>query len=69
MAENPIEGFFSGMAAGSTVRRERQMLLQRANQGKISQDEVPGRAHTLMQAFGRAMMTPNERANQDQIKM
>ena len=69
MAENPFIDFFSSMAAGAEAGRERKTLLQRAQKGQVSQDEVPGMAATILQGIGRATMTPNERANQDQIKM
>jgi hypothetical protein len=69
MAEDIFLNFFQGLGTGMEAGRERRTLMQRAQQGKISPQEVPGRFETMLTAMARASTPDSTRLAQDKLKL
>jgi len=54
MAEDIFLNFFQGLGTGMEAGRERRTLMQRAQRGEISPQDVPGRFETMLTAMARA---------------
>jgi hypothetical protein len=67
--DNPLLGFFESLGTGMEAGRERRTLMQRAQQGKISPQEVPGRFETMLTAMAKASTPASTRQAQDKLKL
>lgn len=69
MAEDIFLNFFQGLGTGMEAGRERRTLMQRAQRGEISPQDVPGRFETMLTAMARASTPADTRLRQDQLRM
>jgi len=67
--DNPFLSFFEGLGTGMEAGRERRTLMQRAQRGEISPQDVPGRFETMLTAIARASTPASTRLAQDQLKL
>lgn len=69
MAEDIFLNFFQGLGTGMEAGRERRTLMQRAQRGEISPQDVPGRFETMLTAMARASTPDSTRLAQDKLKL
>lgn len=69
MAEDIFLNFFQGLGTGMEAGRERRTLMQRAQRGEISPQDVPGRFETMLTAMARAATPDSTRLAQDKLKL
>jgi hypothetical protein len=67
--DNPLLGFFESLGTGMEAGRQRRTLMQRAQRGEISPQDVPGRFETMLTAMARAATPAETRLRQDQLRM
>jgi hypothetical protein len=67
--DNPLLGFFEGIGAGMEAGQRRRTLMERARQGEISPQDVPGLGMTALMGAVRAATPASTRLEQDRLKM
>ena len=67
--DNPFLNLFEGIGAGMEAGQRRRNLMERARQGEISPQEVPGLGMTALMGAVRAATPASTRLAQDQLKL
>ena len=67
--DNPFLNLFESIGAGMEAGQQRRNLMERARQGEISPQDVPGLGMTALMGAVRAATPANTRLAQDQMKL